>query len=99
MPVRARIDVVVVAYNSGETLRDCVAPLAGRPGVEITVVDNASPEPALDTVSDLPVRTIAAPRNGGFSYGCNLGVAAGGAEYVLLLNPDARMEPKSLDAL
>jgi N-acetylglucosaminyl-diphospho-decaprenol L-rhamnosyltransferase len=99
MPSSASIDVVVVAYNSGDTLRSCVAPLAGRPGVSVTVVDNASPEPALDAVADLPVRAIAAPRNGGFAYGCNLGAFGGDAPYVLLLNPDARLEPADLDAL
>jgi N-acetylglucosaminyl-diphospho-decaprenol L-rhamnosyltransferase len=42
---------------------------------------------------------VQAPRNGGFAYGCNLGVARGGAPYVLFLNPDARIDRPSLDAL
>ena len=46
-----------------------------------------------------PVRIIRAPRNGGFAYGCNLGIAAGTAEFVLLLNPDARIESASLSTL
>jgi N-acetylglucosaminyl-diphospho-decaprenol L-rhamnosyltransferase len=94
-----RIDVVVVAYNSADTLRDCVAPLAGREGIAVTVVDNASPDDSAVTVRDLPVRLVAAGRNGGFAAGCNLGIAAGSAPYVLLLNPDARLEPRALDAL
>ena len=40
-----------------------------------------------------------APRNGGFAYGCNLGVAGGSAPYVLFLNPDARIDAPSLEAL
>ncbi len=69
------------------------------PWVSVTVVDNASPDDPAAVVSDLPVRMIKAPRNGGFAYGCNLGAAAGNAEFVLLLNPDARIESASLSTL
>jgi N-acetylglucosaminyl-diphospho-decaprenol L-rhamnosyltransferase len=93
------VDVVVVSYGSATTLRDCVAPLAASPGVRVIVVDNASPDDALATIADLDVTVIRAGRNGGFSFGCNLGIAAGDAPYVLLLNPDARLEDGALDTL
>jgi len=93
------IDVVIVAYNSRETLRACVEPLVQLPWASVTVVDNASPDDSALVIADLPVQTIRAPRNGGFAYGCNLGTAAGAAEFVLLLNPDARIEPASLGTL
>jgi len=96
----ARVDVVVVSYCSRDTLRSCVAPLAGAPGVNVIVVDNASPDDAIATVGDLPaLRTVLAGRNGGFSSGCNLGTAAGTAPYVLLLNPDAILQPDALGEL
>jgi GT2 family glycosyltransferase len=93
------VDVVIVSYNSGDTLRGCVEPLAGEPGINVIVVDNASPEDPLSTIADLDVRTIRAPRNGGFSYGCNLGANAGTSEYVLFLNPDAVLSPDDLHRL
>jgi N-acetylglucosaminyl-diphospho-decaprenol L-rhamnosyltransferase len=93
------VDVVVVSYNSRDTLRRCVEPLADDPRVQVIVVDNASPDDALDTIADLDVRIVAAQRNGGFSAGCNLGIAAGGAPYVLLLNPDAQLETGALTHL
>ncbi len=93
------VDVVVVAYNSRDTLRACVEPLVRVPWVSVTVVDNASPDDSTTVVADLPVHTISAPRNGGFAYGCNLGMAAGTAEFVLFLNPDAWIESASLDML
>ena len=93
------VDVVTVAYNSRETLRACVEPLAQLPWVSVTVVDNASPDDSAAVVADLPVRTIRAPRNGGFAYGCNLGAEAGQAEFVLLINPDARIDSRSLGKL
>jgi hypothetical protein len=93
------VDAVIVAYNSRDVLRACVQPLAELPWMSVTVVDNASPDDSAEAVDDLPVRIIRAPRNGGFAYGCNLGVSAGSAEFVLFLNPDARLEPASLETL
>ena len=93
------VDVVIVAYNSRDTLRACVQPLAELPWASLTVVDNDSPDDSAGAVEDLDVRTIRAPRNGGFAYGCNLGVSVGRAEFVLFLNPDARLEPASLESL
>jgi N-acetylglucosaminyl-diphospho-decaprenol L-rhamnosyltransferase len=94
-----RVDVVVVSYGSRDTLRACVEPLCRADGVRVIVVDNASPDDALETIADLPVTAIRAGRNGGFSFGCNRGAAAGTAEYVLFLNPDAILSPADLDAL
>jgi N-acetylglucosaminyl-diphospho-decaprenol L-rhamnosyltransferase len=94
------IDAVVVSYMSAATLRGCVEPLAAMPGVRVTVVDNASPDDSVATIADLAgVELVRAPRNGGFAYGCNLGVARGSAPYVLFLNPDARIDHASLAAL
>ncbi len=93
------VDVVVVAYNSRDTLRACVEPLAHLPWVDVTVVDNACPEDSTRVVEDLPVRIVRAPRNGGFAYGCNLGMAHGSSQFVLLLNPDAEIDAASLVVL
>jgi N-acetylglucosaminyl-diphospho-decaprenol L-rhamnosyltransferase len=81
------------------TLRGCVEPLTELPGVRVHVIDNASPDDSLGVIADLEVDGFRAPRNGGFAYGCNLGVARGSAPYVLFLNPDARIDGASLDSL
>jgi N-acetylglucosaminyl-diphospho-decaprenol L-rhamnosyltransferase len=93
------IHAVVVAYKSADTLRGCVEPLAALPHVRVTVVDNASPDNSGEVVADLPIAVIRAPRNGGFSYGCNLGSAGATAPYLLFVNPDARLDAAALDAL
>ena len=93
------IDVIVVAYRSGARLRDCVSSLVGAPGVTVIVVDNDPDAKDLALVSDLPVVTVAPGRNRGFAAGCNAGLAVGLAPYVLLLNPDARLDRQSIDAL
>jgi N-acetylglucosaminyl-diphospho-decaprenol L-rhamnosyltransferase len=91
-----RIDVVVVSYNSRETLRACVEPLTDIPGVTVYAVDNDSPDRSLDVVSDLPVEAVQTGRNGGFAFGCNAGLRLGTAPYVLFLNPDAWIDPADL---
>jgi N-acetylglucosaminyl-diphospho-decaprenol L-rhamnosyltransferase len=98
-PTAARVDAVIVSYNSRETLLAGVTPLLEIPGVTVTVVDNASDDASLDVLCGLPVRALQAGRNGGFGFGCNLGTAAGDAPYVLYLNPDARVERADLERL
>lgn len=98
-PRQTKVDVVVVAYSSAETIRRCVSALAGLDGVRVTVVDNASPDDVAAPIADLDVEVVDSGRNGGFAFGCNRGTALGVAPYVLLLNPDARIERASLDVL
>ncbi len=90
---------MIVAYNSARTLRACVEPLAAIDDVRVLVVDNCSPDDTAAPLAGLEVELVRATRNGGFSAGCNLGIAHGEAPYVLLLNPDARMSADALGAL
>src|SRR5690349_11546636 len=93
------VDVVVVSYNSADHLRSCVESLAGAPGVHVIVADSASADDSLATVADLDVTAIALPENRGFAHGCNAAARAGSGDYVLLLNPDARLEPSALERM
>jgi GT2 family glycosyltransferase len=95
----AAVDVVIVSYNSRDRLRACVEPLCGLSAVRVIVVDNASRDGSLDAVSDLPVTAVQLPTNGGFAHGVNAGWRAGSAPYVLLLNPDARIDGASVEVL
>lgn len=67
--------------------------------VQVIVVDNNSPDRSLETIEDLRVLRIPQPDNGGFAKGCNVGLRAGSAPYVLFLNPDATIDAASLDRL
>jgi N-acetylglucosaminyl-diphospho-decaprenol L-rhamnosyltransferase len=95
----AAVDVVVVSFNSADTLRDCVEPLAADDSTQVIVVDNASTDGTLATVADLPVGVLALERNHGFAFGCNRGWQTGSAPFVLFLNPDARIDVESLRRL
>jgi len=93
------IDVVIVSYNSAGHLRAAVEPLTRLPGVNVIVVDNASSDDSLQTVADLPVQAVSLDENRGFAHGCNAGWRRGTAPAVLLLNPDATIDPASLQRL
>jgi GT2 family glycosyltransferase len=81
---------VVVAYNSGELLRRCLAALGSESG-EVVVVDNASPQAdARAACAEFPhVRLIERATNDGFGTAANAGAAATSGRWILVLNPDA----------
>jgi GT2 family glycosyltransferase len=93
------VDVVIVSYNSRDRLRACVEPLLAAPSTNVIVVDNASPDASLEAVRELPLTAIQLSHNGGFAHGVNAGWRAGSSPYVLLLNPDARIDEPSIEAL
>lgn len=69
-------------------------------GVPIVLVDNASSDPAaLKAVADdhgaLLLRNEI---NRGFGIACNQGAASAETEFLLFLNPDAELQPGSVDA-
>ena len=91
-PRRAYADVVIVAYNSAETVRACVEPLVADPGLNVVIVDNASEDYLAEAVADLPVEVVRSPQNLGFGAGCNVGWRIGAAPHVVFINPDARID-------
>jgi N-acetylglucosaminyl-diphospho-decaprenol L-rhamnosyltransferase len=86
----APLSIVIVAYQSGEFLRQCLAAAADCAG-ELVVVDNGSPHGETETICAAfsNVRLIELDRNEGFGSAGNAGVAATAGRWILLLNPDA----------
>jgi GT2 family glycosyltransferase len=88
-----KADVVVVAYRSEEEIEACLAALATEPDVaSVTVVDNGDGASAAEA-ERLGASTIREPGNPGFGAGVNRGAAVGTAEALLVLNPDAILQP------
>jgi N-acetylglucosaminyl-diphospho-decaprenol L-rhamnosyltransferase len=99
---RHEFSVVVVTYNSAATIRACLRSIeAGGVPAEIVVLDNASTDDTVELVRrEFPqVRLIASPSNAGFGRGCNQAWRETSAPYVLLLNPDAQLQPGAVLAL
>jgi hypothetical protein len=96
-----RVAVVVVSYETRETLLEGLAALASETDAEVVVVDNASADGSAAAVRErFPnVKLIANPENVGFARACNQGARECAAPYLLFLNPDATLAPGSLRAL
>lgn len=89
----SKIDVVVVNWNSGNQLFDCIQSLSDYGGTHVSsvsVVDNASTDDSIERIKDFAfVRVIKSDANLGFAKACNLGAKNSNAKYLLFLNPDA----------
>jgi len=96
------VSVIVVAYNSAAWLPRCLAPILGQaddiPGLEVFVVNNASPDTSAGIVrKDFPtVRVIDSPQNVGFGAGCNLALAEASGRTLVMVNPDCEIRPGTL---
>ena len=89
---------IIVSFNCREALRHCLQKLTTTP---VLVIDNASADDTLAMVrAEFPAVTlIVNPTNRGFAAACNQGIAASTSEFVLLLNPDALLDPPALETL
>jgi GT2 family glycosyltransferase len=101
---RASIHVVIVNWNSGSQLRECLQSFAAiasdAVALRLTVVDNASTDGScagIEGVTGTPPAIIRNPDNRGFGAACNQGAAGSDADYLLFLNPDTRLMPGSLE--
>src|SRR5215467_4409234 len=97
----ARADIVIVNWNSGRYLAECIESVrafgGGRLG-EVIVVDNGSSDDSLNVDwSGLSPRIIRAGANLGFARACNLGAQHGRSPYILFLNPDATLMDGTMD--
>jgi GT2 family glycosyltransferase len=95
------ISIIIVNYNSGEFLRNCITSLLPSSlEMEIIVVDNASIDDSLDILDVHPKITIIKnSKNLGFSAGCNIGIKASSADYLLFLNPDCTISHDTITQL
>lgn len=96
--------IVILNYNTLEDTVRCVnsifANTASMEGRRVYIVDNASPDGSGKLLSSryhgsLQIRVLLSDRNGGFSYGNNLGIRealADGCQVIFLLNSDVYLE-------
>lgn len=94
-----RVTVVTVTHDSRDAIESFLAALPA--GVAVIVVDNASHDGTPERVVALAptAHLLRHTENLGFGAGCNAGLDLAETEFVLLLNPDARLSPGALEAL
>ncbi len=101
-PMPSSIDVVIVAYNRYELTDSCLRHLQAQTiAHRVILVDNGSTDDTRARISaEWPaVHLECLDRNHGFAQACNLGVAAGSGEIVVLLNNDVDTRPDFLERL
>jgi N-acetylglucosaminyl-diphospho-decaprenol L-rhamnosyltransferase len=100
--VGARFSVVIVNYNGGDLLLACVrsAVQDGVPPPQVIIVDNGSKDDSIQSLETrIPgVQVIRNLCNAGFARAVNQGIGRAFAEFILLLNNDAQLEPGALRA-
>ena len=105
MDEKELVSALVVTYNHEHEVGSCVdAALAQELGdaeLELVVVDNASTDATLAALDAYRDRITVVPQevNRGYAAGVNAAFAASRGDWVLLLNPDAVMDPGCLRAL
>jgi GT2 family glycosyltransferase len=97
---RASVHVVIVNWNSGAQLRECLRSFAAVAAevvtARVTVVDNASHDGSCEGLeAPVPLDVIRNGENRGFGAACNQGAAGSDAEFLLFLNPDTQLLPGS----
>ena len=96
------VAVVLVTYQSARDLAMCLGSLerAARPHpLEVVVVDNASTDASVEIARGYGAKVIENHTNQGLSRAINTGVAATGAPWLLIANPDTWLSPGSLRRL
>ncbi len=96
------ISIVIVNWNSGRLLENCVRSLMRHAaGCEIIVVDNASTDSSLHFLREISEGTslLQNPSNVGYAAANNLGWRSAKGERILFLNPDAESLPESVGCL
>ncbi|HEX8391965.1 MAG TPA: glycosyltransferase family 2 protein [Longimicrobium sp.] len=105
MPDRPALHIVIVNWNGGARLAECLRSIASarRETVvlrRVTVVDNGSTDGSAQNLDGcgIPLHVVRNPRNVGFAAACNQGSRGCAADYLLLLNPDTRLSATALEA-
>jgi N-acetylglucosaminyl-diphospho-decaprenol L-rhamnosyltransferase len=102
--VTPELAAIIVNYNAGPEIRAALQSIAGEMagrGWEAMVVDNASTDGSADYVWEFAprARVLRNAVNVGFGRGINQGVAASSAPFILIMNPDCRLEPGAVATL
>lgn len=96
-------DVIIVNYNAGNLLKAAVDTVLQLAGTHVIVIDNASSDDSLVLLASSDksehVTVIKNTSNQGFSAACNQGIKSSLASRLLFLNPDATIQPESLQRL
>jgi GT2 family glycosyltransferase len=99
------VSVIVITYHSEKSIEQCLVSVRNQAAdilvVEIIVVDNCSQDKTCDIIQSKfgDVTLLKNDENTGFGAACNQAIHKSRGEFILLLNPDAVLEPECLTKL
>ncbi len=101
--MESNLSVIIVNYNSGKYLAECVKSVLAIDNVsEVIVVDNASRDDSLERIEgfqDERLLSVSNDKNIGFAAACNQGLELTQHPLILFLNPDCLLEKQNLNIL
>ena len=97
------VSLIIVNYNAGHSLRDCVASALSQVK-EVIVVDNASIDGSVEKIEaafrcDQRLKVVRNRENRGFAAACNVGLELSSGRNLFFLNPDCVLDPGSVTRL
>ena len=93
---KAALDVVIVTYQSAATIAHCLDAVSRLEGLGTIVVVDHGEDDSSKIVSTFDAIVVRDPANPGFGAGQNRGRQLSTAEFLLVLNPDAVIEPEAI---
>lgn len=98
-----KVSALVVNYNAGDHLVDCVRSLRMEGITDVVVADNDSTDGSREALlqDDRDVRVVPTGGNHGYGGGANRGAdcISGAAQALLVLNPDTIVQPGAIKAM
>ncbi len=103
MNEKSLISIIVLNYNAGELLLNCIDSLkkSTYQNIEILVVDNISSDDShTKCKKQFPdIKLIQNKKNLGYCGGNNVGIKEAKGEFIVILNPDTIVEENWLDEM
>ena len=97
------VSVIILNYNAGKLLLDCVESIKKSKynNLEIIVVDNISSDNSQTECKEKfpDIKLIQNDENFGYCEGNNIGIRNAKGEYIIVLNPDTIVEENSINEL
>ena len=96
---RQNLSVVIVTIKSEKVIHSCVGSI--NQNIPIIVVEHSNNRNFKEELEQKynNLTCILSNSNLGMGVGNNIGIKAANTEYVLILNPDATLEPNTLNEL